>query len=178
MVCLQNEPALFKQLLPISSILSGIRAHFWESPAPESLKQAYGGALSVEELREVRRGLLDTVGVLLKAAATQQNAVSNDDVQVDLLTRHCLCYLTCVAMTQQNNRSLQELQGLQRALLDIVGVVLTTTAPSVERPQTDNVQVELLCDVACDAGRRCSSADCLPGQWRSGRSQVCAVRST
>ena len=37
----------------------------------------------MEELREVRRGLLDIVGVFLKAAATQSNALSSDDVQVD-----------------------------------------------------------------------------------------------
>ena len=79
---MQNEPAFFKELLPIPNILSGIRAHFWESPSPESLKQAYGGALPVEELREVRRGLLEIVGVFLKAAATQANALSSDDVQV------------------------------------------------------------------------------------------------
>ena len=79
---MQNEPAYFNELLPIPNILSGIRAHYWESPLPDSLKQAQAGALTLHELREVRRGLLEVVGVFLKAAATQQSALSSDDIQV------------------------------------------------------------------------------------------------
>lgn len=77
-------------MLPISNILAGIRAHLWESPSPDSLKQAYGGALTLEELRGVRRGLLQVVAVFLKASAAQQNALSTDDVQVSsLFSRRC-----------------------------------------------------------------------------------------
>ncbi|KAL3153518.1 hypothetical protein ABBQ38_011849 [Trebouxia sp. C0009 RCD-2024] len=78
---IQNEPAYFNELLPIPNILSGIRAHYWESPLPDSLKQAQAGSLTLHELREVRRGLLEVVGVFLKAAATQQNALSSEDIQ-------------------------------------------------------------------------------------------------
>lgn len=79
---IQNEPAYFNELLPIPNILSGIRAHYWESPLPDSLKQAQAGSLTLHELREVRRGLLEVVGVFLRAAATQQNALSSNDIQV------------------------------------------------------------------------------------------------
>lgn len=82
---MQNEPAYFNELLPIPTILSGIRAHYWESPLPDSLKQAQAGALTLHELREVRRGLLQVVGVFLKAVATQQNALCSDDIQVSAL---------------------------------------------------------------------------------------------
>ncbi|KAL3142038.1 hypothetical protein ABBQ32_004670 [Trebouxia sp. C0010 RCD-2024] len=77
----KNEPAYFNELLPIPNILSGIRAHYWESPLPDSLKQAQAGSLTLHELREVRRGLLEVVGVFLRAAATQQNALSSNDIQ-------------------------------------------------------------------------------------------------
>ena len=79
---LQNEPAFFSQLLPIPTILAGVRAHFWESHMPDALKQAYGGALTLEELRGLRQGLLKVVAVFLKASAEQQKTVSTEDVQV------------------------------------------------------------------------------------------------
>ena len=90
---MQNEPAYFSELLPVPNILSGIRAHYWESPLPDSLKQAQAGSLTLHELREVRRGLLEVVGVFLKAAATQQGALSTDSIQV----RRHLAVLTCTA---------------------------------------------------------------------------------
>ena len=91
MLHIQNEPAYFNELLPIPNILSGIRAHYWESPLPDSLKQAQAGSLTLHELREVRRGLLEVVGVFLKAAATQQNALSSDDIQVSLFILWPMC---------------------------------------------------------------------------------------
>lgn len=91
---MQNEPAYFNELLPISNILSGIRAHYWESPLPDSLKQAQAGSLTLHELREVRRGLLEVAGVFLKAAATQQGALSSDDIQVSL-SPGCLRQHSC-----------------------------------------------------------------------------------
>ncbi len=82
-VCVrQNEPAFFRELLPIPHILAGVRAHFWETPSPDSLKQAYGGALTLDELRGVRRGLLQVVLVFMQATAAQQNSLGIDDVQV------------------------------------------------------------------------------------------------
>lgn len=82
-VCvMQNEPAFFRELLPIPHILAGVRAHFWETPSPDSLKQAYGGGLTLKELRGVRRGLLQVVLVFMQASASQQNSLGIDDVQV------------------------------------------------------------------------------------------------
>ncbi len=82
-VCvMQNEPAFFRELLPIPHILAGVRAHFWETPSPDSLKQAYGGDLTLAELRGVRRGLLQVVLVFMQALAAQQNSLGIDDVQV------------------------------------------------------------------------------------------------
>ena len=49
---------------------------------PDALKQAYGGALTQEELRGLRQGLLKVVAVFLKAFAEQQKTVSTEDVQV------------------------------------------------------------------------------------------------
>ena len=90
---MQNEPAYFSELLPVPNILAGIRAHYWESPLPDSLKQAQAGSLTLHQLREVRRGLLEVVGVFLKAAATQQGALSSDSIQVSLSG------LTCTAVS-------------------------------------------------------------------------------
>ncbi|KAL0021859.1 hypothetical protein WJX77_009077 [Trebouxia sp. C0004] len=77
----KNEPAFFRELLPIPHILAGVRAHFWETPSPDSLKQAYGGLLTLDELRGVRRGLLQVVLVFMQASAGQQNSLGIDDVQ-------------------------------------------------------------------------------------------------
>ena len=64
---------------------------------PDALKQAYSGALNLEQLRGLRRGLLKVVAVFLKATADQQKAVSIDDVQVQ--SACCVCvseHLCCV----------------------------------------------------------------------------------
>ncbi|DBA78126.1 TPA: hypothetical protein ACH3X2_008097 [Trebouxia sp. C0005] len=77
----KNEPTFFRELLPIPHILAGVRAHFWETPSLDSLKQAYGGGLTLDELRGVRRGLLQVVLVFMQASASQQNSLGIDDVQ-------------------------------------------------------------------------------------------------
>ena len=91
---MQNEPVFFRQMLPIPHIMAGVRAHFWETPSPDSLKQAYGGALTLDELRGVRQGLMQVVLVFMTASASQQNSLGMDDVQVSSLScaNYCLWY--------------------------------------------------------------------------------------
>lgn len=91
---MQNEPVFFRQMLPIPQIMAGVRAHFWETPSPDSLKQAYGGALTLDELRGLRQGLMQVVLVFMTASASQQNSLAMDDVQVSppRCANSCLWY--------------------------------------------------------------------------------------
>lgn len=82
--CIQDEPALIKHLLPVPSILAGIRAHYWQSPGPESLKQAFAGGLSEQELRTLRHGLFEVMEVIMKASVVQNTGLHPDEVQVQI----------------------------------------------------------------------------------------------
>lgn len=84
---LQDEPALIRNLLPVPSILAGIRAHYWETPGPDALTQAFAGGLTLQELRTLRRGLLEMVEVVMKASVDQNLGMHLDDVQVSFACR-------------------------------------------------------------------------------------------
>ena len=66
------------------SILAGIRSHYWEAPGPDALSQAFAGGLALQELRTLRRGLLEMVEVVMKASVDQNLGMHLDDVQVSV----------------------------------------------------------------------------------------------
>lgn len=68
----QDQPGLVWRVVGVPRLLDAFRAHYFEVAAPpDSLRAAYGGKLTSEELRGIRRGLLDVVGLLLRAATLQ-----------------------------------------------------------------------------------------------------------
>ena len=94
----QDEPALIRHLLPVPSILATIRAHYWETPGPDALKQAYAGDLSPQELHILRIGLLEVVKVIMKACAAQDIA---EDVQVCSASPLVVTFAVCHACARQ-----------------------------------------------------------------------------
>lgn len=75
---MQDEPALVKHLLSVPNTLAVIRAHYWVTPGSDALKQAYGGALTLEQLRTLRQGLLEVLEALVKGSVQ----ISTNDGQV------------------------------------------------------------------------------------------------
>lgn len=114
------------------SILATIRAHYWETPGPDALKQAYAGDLSPQKLHTLRSGLLEVVKVIMKASAAQDNIA--EDVQVcsacPLVVTSAECH-ACARQTllQHSTVCLFAVTGITRQQLAALQLHGTVVAP-------------------------------------------------